>query len=48
MCVRFEFWAFVQPGVGYDTVFLGDAALVGAIAVGMGELACAGRGPSGG
>jgi len=40
--------AFVQTGVGYDAVFVGYAALVAAIAVGMGALARGGRLPAGG
>jgi MFS family permease len=44
----FAVGAFVQAGVGYDAVFVGYAALVAAIAVGMGSLARAGRLPSGG
>ena len=44
----FAVGAFVQAGIGYDAVFIGDAVLVGAIAVGMGGLARAGRLPSGG
>jgi len=44
----FAVGAFVQAGVGYDGVFVGYAALVAAIAVGMGALARAGRLPAGG
>ena len=44
----FAVGSFVQAGVGYDAVFAGDAALVAAIAVGMGSLARSGRLPRGG
>jgi hypothetical protein len=44
----FAVGAFVQAGVGYDAVFAGYAALVAAVAVGMGGLARGGRVPSGG
>jgi DHA1 family inner membrane transport protein len=44
----FAVGAFAQAGIGYDAVFVGYAALVGAVAVGMGGLARAGVLPSGG
>jgi len=44
----FSVGAFVQAGVVSDAVFAGYAALLAAIAVGMGGLARAGRMPSGG